>query len=160
MRYPWEPSVTFGRTGVVTPYPADYAAFYVSLTGRYADPPWITSLEWNKITNAPAFEPSLGNPTTDGYILASTALGVRYWIAPPTGGSGVGVVGEVPTGAIDGTNTTFTISKPFVAASLAVYLNGLRQRPTTDFTIADATHFVLTSAPITGDSLLTDYQPS
>jgi hypothetical protein len=129
----------------------------VSLTGRYADPPWITSLEWNKITGVPAFEPSLGNPTTDGYILASTALGVRDWIAPPTGG-GTGVVGEVPSGLINGTNTTFTISQTFVAASLAVYLNGLRQRPTTDFTIADSTHFTLTSAPLAGDSLLADYQ--
>jgi hypothetical protein len=132
----------------------------VSLTGRYADPPWLISLDWNKITNVPPFEPSLGNPTTDGYILASTALGVRYWIAPPTGGGGgAGVVGEVPSGAIDGSNTTFTISQTFVAASLAVYLNGLRQRLTTDFTILNSTQFALTSAPISGDSLLTDYQP-
>jgi len=33
-----------------------------------------------------AKEPSLGNPTTDGQILSSTAAGVRSWITPAAGG--------------------------------------------------------------------------
>jgi hypothetical protein len=127
----------------------------VSLTGRYADPPWLTSIEWNKITNVPAFEPGLGNPPVDGYILASTALGVRYWIATPAGGGGTGTVGEVPHPVPDGSTVVFTLTKTFT--TLAVYLNGLRQRPTTDFTITSSTQFTMTSAPLTDDTLLTDY---
>jgi hypothetical protein len=73
-------------------------------------------------------------------------------------GGGTGVFNEVPSGLINGTNTTFLVSQPFVGATLCVYLNGLRQRPTTDFTIVDSTHFALTSAPMSGDSLLIDYQ--
>ncbi len=57
-------------------------------SGSYANPAWITSLAWSKVTGAPAFEPALGNPSTDGYILSSTAAGARSWIVPPSGGGG------------------------------------------------------------------------
>jgi hypothetical protein len=36
--------------------------------------------------HASAFEPSLGNPGTDGFVLSSTIAGVRSWIAPGGGG--------------------------------------------------------------------------
>ena len=35
-----------------------------------------------------SYEPALGNPSTTGYILSSTAAGVRSWIVPPSGGGG------------------------------------------------------------------------
>lgn len=38
-----------GRIGNILPLAADYAAFYVSLTGSYADPSWITSLAKAKV---------------------------------------------------------------------------------------------------------------
>jgi hypothetical protein len=78
---------------------------------------------------------------------------------PGAGGAGAGVIGEVPSGAINSSNTIFTISQPFIPQTLIVYLNGLRQRPTTDFTIVAPNQFALTSPPTTGDSLLTDYYP-
>ena len=76
----------------------------VLTTGSYSDPSWIFSLEWNKITNAPEFEPALGNPLVDGYILSSTTAGLRSWIAPSggTGSAGAGIIGEVPSGVING----------------------------------------------------------
>lgn len=40
----------FGRTGIVTAQAADYASFYVSLTGLYENPGWIVSLDASKIT--------------------------------------------------------------------------------------------------------------
>jgi len=52
----------------------------------WTNPPWLTSIPWSKITSPPSFEPALGNPSTDGYVLSSTALGVRSWIAPAAGG--------------------------------------------------------------------------
>jgi hypothetical protein len=131
----------FGRSGAVVAQAGDYALFYPSLTGRYANPAWITSLDYGKLTNAPIplvfrdslqslagtgpdlnsnvvtlvgdvptpansqyygtnaagtrgwfglpiSEPALGNPAANGYILSSTTLGVRSWIAPPIGNPG------------------------------------------------------------------------
>lgn len=49
----------FGRNGIVTAQEADYAAFYVKLTGSYPNPAWIPSYAWNKITGTPT--------TVDGY---------------------------------------------------------------------------------------------
>jgi hypothetical protein len=37
---------------------------------------------------AGSYEPALGNPSTNGFILSSTIAGVRSWIAPPSGGGG------------------------------------------------------------------------
>jgi hypothetical protein len=48
----------FGRSGVVTAQTGDYTAAQVtnavSVLGSYANPVWITSLAWSKITGAPA----------------------------------------------------------------------------------------------------------
>lgn len=58
-------SSVFGRAGTVIAQSGDYTAAMVtnavSVTGSYADPGWITSLGWSKITGAPAF---LSDPTT------------------------------------------------------------------------------------------------
>jgi concanavalin A-like lectin/glucanase superfamily protein len=49
-------------------------------------------------------------------------------------------VRETPSGTIDGSNTAFTLSfTPNPAASLTLYLNGVEQVPTTDYTISVAT---------------------
>lgn len=48
----------FGRTGAVAAQAGDYTAAQVtgavSVTGAYADPAWITSLDWTKINNKPS----------------------------------------------------------------------------------------------------------
>jgi hypothetical protein len=53
-------------------------------------------------------EPALGNPSTDGYVLSSTAAGVRSWIPPGSGGGmvypGAGI--PVSTGTSWGTSIT------------------------------------------------------
>jgi len=36
--------------------------------------------------HAGVYEPALGNPGVDGYVLSSTATGVRSWLAPGGGG--------------------------------------------------------------------------
>jgi hypothetical protein len=73
--------------------------------------------------------------------------------APP----GAGIIGDIPNEIPDGTNTIFTVPHPFAAESLAVYLNGLRQRPTIDFVVLNDTQFQFTSAPRAGDSVIVDY---
>lgn len=51
-------SSVFGRSGAVVAQSGDYTAAQVinavSSIGSYADPAWITSLSWSKITGAPA----------------------------------------------------------------------------------------------------------
>lgn len=67
------------------------------------------------------------------------------------------VIGEVPSGAINGTNKNFATASNFLAGTLAVYLNGVRQKLGLDFTAGINNTFQMTDAPITGDILTVDY---
>ena len=66
---------------------------------------------------------------------------------------------ETPSGTVNGVNTIFTITKFPESGSLKVYVNGQRQRVTTDYTLsgADKTITFLT-APPTGSILLVDFR--
>lgn len=51
-------------------------------------------------------------------------------------------VEEVPAGAVNGVNAVFTLSRtPIIPATLAIYKNGIKQRPGSgnDFTLSGAT---------------------
>jgi|SRR5215471_8732925 len=72
-------------------------------------------------------------------------------------GTGSAIYNETPTGAINGVNTTFTAVNNFRGETLAVYLNGLRQRPTDDFIVVGANTFQTTLAPLANDRLSIDY---
>lgn len=67
---------------------------------------------------------------------------------------------EVPGGAVNGTNATFTLAAaPNPAASLALYLNGLLQNASVDYTLSGQTiQFVKAAVPQTGDTLLASYR--
>jgi hypothetical protein len=86
--------------------------------------------------------------------------------AGPCGSSGgaVFVDSEVPTGAVNGSNSTFSlVSTPQPSSSLALYRNGLLQRAGAgnDYTISGSTITFLSGAtPQTGDLLLAFYRPS
>lgn len=69
---------------------------------------------------------------------------------------GTPIMGEVPAGAIDGANVTFTLANSPVVGFTAVYLNGIRQKLTTHYTIAGAV-ITMGSAPLGGDILQVDY---
>lgn len=68
------------------------------------------------------------------------------------------VYGEVPAGARDGANTTFTLANAPQGGTVRVYLNGVRQQAGAgnDYTISGSTITYL-AAPLTGDILLVDY---
>lgn len=60
---------------------------------------------------------------------------------------------EVPSGTVDGSNVTFTLSAvPAYDKSLHVYINGLIQRQGTDYTISSQT-ITMTSAPTSGSEV-------
>jgi len=67
------------------------------------------------------------------------------------------VVGEVPTGVIDGSNMTYYTANSFMGGTLAVYLNGLRMKLGLDFNSAGVNSFLFAYAPVTGDLLTVDY---
>lgn len=65
---------------------------------------------------------------------------------------------EVPTGAIDGSNVTYTLAHTLNANSECVFKNGILQNVGTgnDYTISGVT-ITMASAPATGDVLLVNY---
>ncbi len=68
------------------------------------------------------------------------------------------VTRETPTGAVNGTNTSFVLANTPVAGSEQVFLNGILQEPGVgnDYTISVATITYLT-APVTGDKVRVNY---
>jgi hypothetical protein len=74
------------------------------------------------------------------------------------GGGGAGVVfSETPSGSVNGSNATFTTLNDFVPGSVSVRVNGLSQRPGTDFTTSGVRTIALTSSPTPGESIQVDY---
>jgi hypothetical protein len=68
-----------------------------------------------------------------------------------------GALGQfVPTPSPDGAETVFSTPFGYISGTLQVFLNGLVQRPGTDFTESDnvAGEFTMTSAPISTDNLV------
>src|SRR5512142_436196 len=83
----------------------------------------------------------------------------------PCGSGGGGTAGssfadaEVPAGAVNGSNTVFTLaSTPSPAGSLELYRNGLLMRQGADYQIATNTiTFFIGSVPQSGDLLVASY---
>lgn len=70
------------------------------------------------------------------------------------------IEGEVPTGAVNGSNVTFSTALPFAAGTTRLHLNGLRLVPGVgaDYTEGPGSQtLTLGSAPRAGDHLLVDY---
>lgn len=84
---------------------------------------------------------------------------LAYEIPPASTGLGTGLVvyGETPSGAIDGVNATFQSLHDFVPESVAVYLNGVRQRLVDDYQTSGTQTVVLSVSPSVGEKVLFDY---
>jgi hypothetical protein len=67
------------------------------------------------------------------------------------------IFGEIPTGALNGTNKIFTAANAFAPDSLAVFLNGLHQRRVDDYDEISTTQFQFVVAPRATDSISIDY---
>jgi len=66
------------------------------------------------------------------------------------------IVGETPSGSVNGTNKVFTLLHAPLLGKDAVYLNGILQVRGTDYTISSAT-ITMTNAPFTGDRIRVIY---
>jgi len=70
------------------------------------------------------------------------------------------VENEVPSGTVNGSNVTFTIThQPTEVMAVEVFVNGLRKRYTTDFTIAGTLNktITFTTAPVTDSNVWVSY---
>lgn len=67
------------------------------------------------------------------------------------------VASEVPSGAVDGSNTNFIMAHTPISGSQAVYLNGLLQTEITDYTLSAST-ITFVTAPTSGSQVVVNYQ--
>jgi len=62
------------------------------------------------------------------------------------------------TGALNGSNDTFTTSSPFVSVTTRLFRNGIRQKINIDYTEVAPNTIVFAAAPLPSDILIIDYQ--
>jgi len=77
-----------------------------------------------------------------------------------TGQAGVtseDVIGEVVSGA-DAVETVFESEEPYQTDSLAIYVNGIRQKVSDDYVEVTKTSFAFTNAPKDDDLIVIDYK--
>lgn len=97
-------------------------------------------------------------PANDGGTLGSTAI--TYTQDTSTGLNSTNFVDkEVPSGSINGANTSFVLANTPTAGTEHVYLNGILQESGAgnDYTISSATITMLT-APLTGEKIRVTYR--
>jgi hypothetical protein len=73
------------------------------------------------------------------------------------GSSANSVVGEIPAGLLNGSNATFTTANPFVAGTLEVFVNGLRQTIIADFNTSGNNTIQLTYSPNSSEVITVNY---
>lgn len=93
---------------------------------------------------------------TDNITLGTTPLVFTSLTGTGNLTSGNFVFRETPSGTINGSNTAFTLANTPTAGTETIYLNGLEQNVTTDYTISGSTITYLV-APISGDILRVSY---
>ena len=110
-----------------------------------------TSPTFGTLITTPLIKITTGSPGA-GKFLTSDADGDATWSTVAISF----IDGETPSGTIDDANLTFTIANTPITGSVKVFLNGLRLKLTTDYTISGVT-ITMIVAPTTGDILLADY---
>jgi hypothetical protein len=111
---------------------------------------------------------------TDDYTL--TGLTITMVAAPATGASLLAdyevssgqfssgysnlISNTVPSGAVNGTNTSFTTSTSYITNTLEVFINGIQQLRSTHYTETTPASgvFTMSDAPLTGDVITVTYQ--
>lgn len=105
----------------------------------------------------PATQPDLPTATKLNLLIDDLSAAIAA-VSSGGGGTGAMTFSETPGGSINGSNKNFTTANAFHVGRLAVFLNGLRQRPGQDYNETSTTSFTFISAPLTGDTISVDYQ--
>lgn len=119
----------------------------------------VQSIHSNAFSNVPA--------VVLGCYQLDTVFTIDNSTTPPTIGISPGVISggtevnfadeEVPSGSINGTNLTFTISHTPTSGSLKLFKNGLRLKRGVDYTLSVATITMLYTVD-SGTTLVCDYR--
>jgi hypothetical protein len=67
------------------------------------------------------------------------------------------VAGEVPSGTVNGTNTTFTTANSYATATTSVFRNGLREQLNIGYTESGGNAIVFSTPPLSTDLVVVDY---
>jgi len=67
------------------------------------------------------------------------------------------ILGETPTGDINGSNATFYSLNNFVPEKLEVFLNGVKQQLSDDYNTSGSTQINMFTSPLTNDKLKINY---
>lgn len=67
------------------------------------------------------------------------------------------ILNEIPSGAINGMNATFTTQHDFVPGSVEVYMNGLKQKLIDDFNTTGVRTILLAQSPNSNENILVNY---
>jgi hypothetical protein len=68
------------------------------------------------------------------------------------------VIGETPSGTINGSNATFTTASGFVPESVQVFVNGVSQTNTVDYTTSGVNTIIFNFSPVNGDYIRVNYK--
>jgi len=77
-----------------------------------------------------------------------------------SGGAASPLREEDLTGQVDGTTTSFTVSRSFDADSIQLYYNGIKQRKTNEYTVTGASTLQTVFTPTATSTLFVAYNPS
>lgn len=140
-----------GQVGIGTSSPDASASLDIESTTRGFLPPRMNTVQMNAIAS-PATGLLIYNTDTNVLSYYNGAS----WVEVTA--NGIQVTREVPSGAINGTNTTFTLAHTALTGTESVFLNGLLQNAGVgnDYTISGAT-ITFASAPTSGSVLLVSY---
>lgn len=149
-------NVTIWQTGEI---PTVNNATIGRVTGKAVDTPVAgkTQFTFARTTNTEPNNQNRDIVAGDQVALTITAKTRRDLLAALVSSQ---VKNEVPSGLVNGANTTYTVAGNMATGSLRVYQNGVRLKGGgVDFT-ETATGFTMVTAPLTGDILLVDYDTS
>lgn len=83
-----------------------------------------------------------------------------YRNIPAGSGTDTAKTEEDLTAQLDGVAVDFTISQPFVANSLELFYNGIKQRNPNEFTVESSTKIQTTFTPTAASTLTVAYYPT
>lgn len=98
-----------------------------------------------------AYAPATGDLLRVDYAIYNSAYNV---------GTNSIISDETPSGSVNGSNTAFTTARAYIAGTLEVFINGVKQARTTHYTetTPSSGSFTMSDAPATGDVVRVNYQ--
>lgn len=67
------------------------------------------------------------------------------------------IVGEIPTGSINGINATYTSAYSFVPESIEIFVNGIQATKNVDYTTSGVSTIIFTYSPAVNDIIRLNY---